>query len=182
MVAFQVMKKNPVVFKGKVFSVTQETVNEPGGVRVVREIIRHPGSSVVIAQNDAGELLLVSQYRYAARQKLWEVVAGRIDPGETPLAAARRELAEEAGYAAKRWTKLGVFYPSPGFMDERMWLYLAEELSPAHAEADPDERIVKRWFPRLHVDEMIRKGKIVDAKTVLCYFLSQPTQLTDIPF
>jgi ADP-ribose pyrophosphatase len=176
------MKKNPIVFRGKVFSVTQETVDEPGGVRAVREVVRHPGSAVVIAQNAAAELLLVSQYRYAARKKLWEVVAGRIDPGETPLAAARRELAEEAGYAAKRWTKLGVFYPSPGFMDERMWLYLAEELSPATAEADPDERIVKRWFTRMHVDKMIRRHQIVDAKTVLCYFLSEPTQLTDIPF
>jgi ADP-ribose pyrophosphatase len=129
---------------------------------------------VVIAQNAEGELLLISQYRYAARKKLWEVVAGRIDPGETPLAAARRELAEEAGYAAKQWTKLGVFYPSPGFMDERMWLYLAEGLSPATAEADPDERITKRWFPRLRVNDMIRRGQIVDAKTVLCYFLGAP--------
>jgi ADP-ribose pyrophosphatase len=172
MVAFQMMKKNPIVFRGQIFSVTQETVNEPGGVRAVREIIRHPGSSVVIARNAGGELLLVQQYRYAAKKKLWEAVAGRIDPGETPLAAARRELAEEGGYAAKRWTKLGVFYPSPGFMDERMWLYLAEELSPKTAEADADERISKRWFLRARVGEMIRRGQIVDAKTALCYFLT----------
>src|SRR5260221_1529471 len=106
MLAFPVeqMKKNPIVFCGKVFSVTQEAVHEPGGVRVVREIIRHPGSSVVIARNAASKLLLIRQYRYAARQRLWEVVAGRVDPGETPLDAARRELAEEAGLAAKRWT------------------------------------------------------------------------------
>ena len=174
MVAFQMMKKNPIVFRGQVFSVTQETVNEPGGVRVVREIIRHPGSSVVIARNEGGELLLISQYRYAARKKLWEVVAGRIDPGETPLTAARRELAEEAGYAAKRWTKLGVYYPSAGSMDERMWLYLAEGLSPATAEADPDERIQKRWFTRAQLAEMIRRGQLVDAKTALCYFLTAP--------
>jgi ADP-ribose pyrophosphatase len=171
MVAFQVMKKNPIVFRGRVFSVSRETVDEPGGVRVVREIIRHPGSSVVIPRNPAGDLLLIRQYRYAAKKKLWEVVAGRIDPGETPLAAARRELAEEAGLAAKRWTKLGSFYPSPGFLDERMWLYLAEGLSPAIAEADPDERIEKRWFTRAQVGTMIDANKIVDAKTLLCYFL-----------
>jgi ADP-ribose pyrophosphatase len=176
MVAFQMMKKNPIVFRGQIFSVTQETVNEPGGVRAVREIIRHPGSAVVIARNAAGELLLVHQYRYAAKKKLWEAVAGRIDPGETPLAAARRELAEEGGYAAKRWTKLGVFYPSPGFMDERMWLYLAEGLSPKTAEADPDERIQKRWFPRAQVGQMISRGQIVDAKTALCYFLTGPAE------
>jgi ADP-ribose pyrophosphatase len=174
MVAFQMMKKNSIVFQGQIFSVTQETVHEPGGVTAVREIIRHPGSSVVIARNAAGELLLVQQYRYAAKKKLWEAVAGRIDPGETPLAAARRELAEEGGYAAKRWTKLGVFYPSPGFMDERMWLYLAEELSPKTAEADADERISTRWFPRARVGEMIARGQIVDAKTALCYFLTAP--------
>jgi len=101
-------------------------------------------------------------------------VAGRIDPGETPLQAARRELAEEAGLAAKRWTKLGMFYPTPGFMDERMWLYLAEELTSAAAQADPDERISKKWFTRLQVGQMIDRGVIIDAKTLICYFLSGP--------
>jgi ADP-ribose pyrophosphatase len=172
MVAFQVMKKNPIVFRGQFFSVTRETVNEPGGVRALREIVHHPGSSVVVARNAAGEFLLVQQYRYAAKKKLWEAVAGKVDPGETPLATARRELAEEGGYAAKRWTKLGAFYPSPGFMDERMYLYLAEELSPKTADADPDERITTRWFPRATVGEMIARGQIVDAKTALCYFLT----------
>ena len=177
MVAFRYMKrktkkKSPVVFAGKVFSVTRKTVYEPGGVRVVREIVRHPGSSVVIARDARGKFLLIRQYRYAARQKLWEVVAGSVDPGETPLQAARRELAEEAGLAARKWTRLGVFLPSPGFMDERMWLYLAEELSPAVAEADPDERIRKRWFTRRQLGEMIRQGRIVDAKTALCCFLT----------
>jgi ADP-ribose pyrophosphatase len=160
-------------FQGKVFSVTRETVTEPGGVRAVREIIRHPGSSVVIARNDAGEYMLIRQYRYAARKSLWEAVAGRIDPGETPLKAARRELAEEAGLAAKRWTKLGVFYPSPGFMDERMWLYLAEGLSPATAECDEDERITRKWFTRKQFGAMVRKNQIVDAKTVLSFFLTE---------
>lgn len=164
--------KNKVVFRGKVFSVTQETVNEPGNVRVVRDIVRHPGSSVVLTRDDAGKLLLIRQYRHAARKKMWEVVAGRIDPGETPLQAAKRELAEEAGLAAKKWKQLGSFYPSPGFMDERMWLYLAEGLSPAIAEADPDERIVSRWFAPVEIHRMIVRGRIQDAKTALCYFLA----------
>ena len=113
------------------------------------------------------------QYRYAAKKYLWEAVAGRIDPSETPLQAARRELAEEGRLAAKRWTKLGVFYPSPGFMDERMWLYLAEDLSPATAECDPDERITVKWFTRAEMGKMIRENRIVDAKTVLSYFLTE---------
>ena len=167
------MKKKSIVFQGKVFSVTRETVAEPGGVCVVREIIRHPGSSVVIARNEAGEYLLIRQYRYAASKKLWEAVAGRIDPGETPLAAARRELAEEAGLAARRWKKLGVFYPSPGFMDERMWLYLAQNLSPATAECDEDERITRKWFTRAQFGAMVRHNRIVDAKTVLSFFLTE---------
>jgi len=177
------VKKKSLVFQGKVFSVTRETVNEPDGVRAVREIIRHPGSSVVIARNSAGEYLLIRQYRYAARKKLWEAVAGRIEigkepvgkkpPGETPLQAARRELAEEAGLAARRWKKLGVFYPSPGFMDERMWLYLAEDLSPSVAECDEDERITRKWFSREEFGAMVRKNQIVDAKTVLSFFLTE---------
>ena len=161
------------VFQGKVFDVTRETVAEPGGVRAVREIIRHPGSSVIIARNDAGQYPLIRQYRYAARKKLWEAVAGRIDPGETPLQAARRELAEEAGLAARRWKKLGVYYPSPGFMDERMWLYLAEELSPAFAECDVDERITRKWFTREEFGAMVRKNQIIDAKTALSFFLTE---------
>ncbi len=172
MVAFQVMKRNRVAFRGKVFSVTRETVGEPGGVRAVREIVRHPGSSVVIARDEQGRYQLVRQYRYSAKKSLWEAVAGRIDPGETPLQAARRELAEEGRLAARKWTKLGVYYPSPGFMDERMWLYLAEDLSPAEAQADEDERIYLKWFTRDELGRMVRTHRIVDAKTVLCYFLT----------
>ena len=167
-----VQKKKSVAFQGLVFSVTREMVREPGGVRALREIVRHPGSAVVIARDPQGRFLLVRQYRYAARQKLWEAVAGRIDAGETPLQAARRELTEEAGFSAQRWTKLGMFYPSPGFMDERMWLFLAEDLRPASAPCDPDERISKKWFSREDLTRLVRQRKIVDAKTIIAYFLT----------
>ena len=116
--------------------------------------------------------MLIRQYRYAAQKKLWEIVAGRIDPGETPLQAARRELAEEGSLAAKKWEKLGVFYPSPGFMDEKMWIYLAQGLTPSSAVCDPDERIECKWFTRAEVHQMIAKNQIVDAKTVLAVCLS----------
>ena len=167
------MKKPHLVFRGKVFSVSRDLTVEPGGVRVVREIVRHPGSVVVIPQDAQGRLLLIRQYRYAARRKMWEVVAGRIDAGEKPLQAARRELAEEAGLGARSWTRLGRFYPSPGFMDEIMWLYLARNLYSASAPGDPDERISKRWFRPARVGRMIRRGLLWDSKSALCYFLLQ---------
>jgi len=165
------MKKPHLVFLGKVFSVSRDLVVEPGGVRVVREIVRHPGSAVVIAQHQDGRVLLIRQYRFAAQRRMWEVVAGRIDGGEKPLDAARRELAEEAGLGARTWTPLGGFYPSPGFMDELMWLYLARDLYPAAATGDPDERIRKRWFTPEQVGRMIRGGRLWDSKSALCYFL-----------
>jgi ADP-ribose pyrophosphatase len=146
-------------------------VVEPGGVRAVREILRHPGSAVVVARRSNGDILLIRQYRHAAKAKLWEVVAGTLDPGESPRQTAERELAEEAGLGARRWKPLGCFYPSPGLMDERMWFYLAEDLVPRTAPADADERITRRWFPPAAVDRMIRRGTIRDAKTALALFL-----------
>ncbi len=146
---------------------------EPGGVRATREIVRHPGSAVVIVQDRRRRILLIRQYRFAARGKMWEVVAGRIDPGETPLQSARRELAEEVSLGARSWIPLGAFHPSPGFVDEVMWLYLARDLYPALAQADKDERISKQWFPPAQVGRMIRRGLIRDAKSALCYFLLQ---------
>lgn len=165
------MKKSKVVFRGRVFSVTREPAREPGGVRVVREVVRHPGSAVVVARREDGRLLLIRQFRFSAQKMLWEVVAGRVDAGESPLQAARRELAEEAGLGAAKWTLLGCFYPSPGFLDERMWLFLASGLRRETLPPDADERISKRWFSPREVGVMIRRGRIQDAKTALCYFL-----------
>ncbi len=166
------MKKSKVVFRGKVFSVTREEAREPGGVRATRDVVRHPGSAVVLAEREDGRLLLIRQFRFPAQKKMWEVVAGRIDEGETPLEAARRELAEEVSLGAAEFKLLGCFYASPGFMDERMWLYLARGLRRHALPPDVDERISKRWFTRREFGEMIREGRIVDAKSTLCYFLS----------
>jgi len=171
------MKKPNVVFRGKVFSVSRDLSVEPGGVRATREVVRHPGSAVVIVQKEDGRLLLIRQFRFSAGQKIWEVVAGRIDPGEGPLDAARRELAEEVSLGARTWTSLGAYYPSPGFVDEVMWLYLARNLYPASAPPDKDERINKRWFSAAQVGRMIRQGLIRDAKSALCYFLLQQRRL-----
>src|ERR1044071_5744677 len=117
--------KSRVTFRGPLFYVTSELVQEPAGIRARRDIIRHPGSVVILAVDDATaavepRVLLIRQYRYAANRYLWELPAGRVDPGETELTAARRELLEETGYTAMRWNRVLKFYASPGFLDETM--------------------------------------------------------------
>ena len=163
--------KSKLLFRGRVFSVTCEEVVEPGGVQVTREVVRHAGSAVVIPQRDDGRLLLIRQFRLPSRGFLWEAVAGRLDAGESPLDAARRELAEEAGLGARQWASLGFFYPSPGYVDERMWLFLARGLRRVPARPEPDERIRKRWFRPQEIGAMVHRGLIHDAKTIIGYFL-----------
>jgi len=160
----------------KIFHVTEEHVVEPGGVEAQRAVVRHGPSAVVIAV-DAGErVLLVRQFRFPAGGRLWELPAGRVNPGETPLAAARRELLEETGYRARRWKKLLAFYPSPGYVTERMHLYLARGLEPGEARPDDDERIRCRWFSRRELAAWLRSGRIVDGKTLVGLLLWERTR------
>ena len=163
------------VFQGRVFSVTSDDVEEPGGVRVRRDMVRHPGSVVVMAVDNSrprGEklLLLERQYRYAADARLWEVPAGRIDPGESQLAAAKRELLEETGFTGTEWQRALRFYPSPGFLDEVMHLFLARGLKKGKARPEDDERITVRFFPLQQAIRMAMSGKIIDGKTLASIF------------
>jgi ADP-ribose pyrophosphatase len=114
--------------------------------------------------------LLVRQYRLPAGRLLWEIPAGSIDPGEKPLQTAKRELKEETGYRAKKWKKLISFYPSPGFLTEKMTIYLATGLTAGEATPMGDERIETRWFKAKEVEAAIEAGEILDAKTMLGYF------------
>jgi ADP-ribose pyrophosphatase len=171
-----VRKKNSVrvissktVFRGRVFSVVTDQVAEPNGVIAQRDVIRHPGSIVVLALDESGSgprILLERQYRYAANAYLWELPAGRIDEGETKLAAAKRELLEETGFTARKWTHALHFYASPGFLDETMDVYLAEKLTAGQAQPEDDERIITRLVPLEQVVRMVMSGKIIDAKTM----------------
>lgn len=157
------------VFKGKVFNVVSDQVNEPDNVNVRRDVIRHPGSVVVLAvdeSQDGPKVLLERQYRYAADTRLWELPAGRIDPGESILEAARRELLEETGFTASKWQPAMRFYVSPGFLDEVMHVYLARGLQRGAAQPEDDERISLRFFPLKQAVEMSLSGKIQDAKTI----------------
>jgi ADP-ribose diphosphatase len=161
------------VYTGKVFGIRRDEVIEPTGVRTTREMITHPGSVVVLPVLPDGRVLLIQQYRYAARQYLWELVAGRMDPGETPLQAAARELKEETGYSAKRLKIFLEFFPTPGFLEEKMYLLLAEGLTPGKAEPEEDEKIVARPYTHKQLDEMLRKKQLRDAKTIagILYYL-----------
>jgi ADP-ribose pyrophosphatase len=157
-------------YKNDLFSVTQDHVVDPDGFEIHRAVVQHHGSAVMMAVDAHKRILLVRQYRVPARDYLWELPAGRLDKGETPLQAARRELIEETGYRAKHWKKLVMFYPSPGFVAEKMTIFLATGLTAGRATPMEDERIEARWFTAKELDQSIRSGKIVDGKTMLGYF------------
>ncbi len=157
------------VFRGRVFHVTRDKLKEPNGITAIREVIRHSGSVVVLAVDHSGaepRVLLERQYRYAARDYMLELPAGRIDPGEQPLNAGKRELLEETGYTARKWTKALFFYPSPGFLEETMTVFLAENLKPGIAQPEADEMIEYRLYPLSAVLRLIKIGKIRDGKTI----------------
>jgi ADP-ribose pyrophosphatase len=158
-----------VTYRGPVFWVTTDQVVEPGGLRVRRDLIHHSGSVVVLAVNESGSvphILLERQYRHAAGDYLWELPAGRIDPGENELEAARRELLEETGYTAARWRRILKFYASPGFMAETMAIFLATGLRKGTAQPEEDEVIYKRLVPLPVAVRMAVGGTIRDAKTI----------------
>jgi ADP-ribose pyrophosphatase len=161
------------IYEGPVFGLRRDEVIEPSGVRAIREVITHPGSGVVLPVLPDKKILLIQQYRHATRQYLWELVAGRIDAGETPKAAAARELIEETGYRAKRFRVFLDVFPTPGFLEERMFLLLAEGLTAGEAEPEEDEKIISRAYKPKELEEMIRHGKLHDAKSIaglLFYF------------
>jgi ADP-ribose pyrophosphatase len=175
--------KSRVTYRAPVFYVTSETVREPSGVTARRDIVRHPGSVVVLGvlrSEQEPRVLLERQYRYAAEKVMWELPAGRIDPGESPLEAAKRELIEETGYRARKWAKAMFFYVSPGFLDETMTIYLADGLTPGKATPEDDEVIHTTLVPLSKAIGMVMSGKIRDAKTIagLLWF-SKKMQMLD---
>jgi ADP-ribose pyrophosphatase len=159
------------VLKNNLFTVVDEVAHDSSGFEIHRNIVRHPGSAVMFVVDEKERILLVKQYRLPAEKDLWEIPAGRIDHGETALQAAKRELREETGYVAKKWTKLISYWASPGYVSEKMNLFLALELTEGKQEPMEDERIVIGWFSRKQIADWIEASKIEDGKTLIGYFL-----------
>ncbi len=166
--------RSEVAYEGPLFKVMKEEVREPNGHVTHRDVIRHNGSVVILAMDDAGKgrrkdplVIMERQYRHAAGQYLWELPAGKIEPGEERLAGAKRELAEETGYAAARWTELVRYFASPGFLGEWMQVYLAEELTAGTAQPEADETLEIYPLPLSQVEALIAGGQILDGKTLI---------------
>lgn len=161
-----------LAYKGKVFSVYSDKVEEPGGFINTRDVIRHNGSIVILAVDESKdprdpEVIMERQYRHAAGQLLLELPAGRIEPGEAPLAAAKREMIEETGYRAKRWTHLTKYFASPGFLGESMNIYLARDISEGKAQPEADEQIEVIRIKLSELLKMIAADKVHDGKTLI---------------
>lgn len=156
-----------VVYDGRVLSLHVDEVEEPGGVRATREVVRQRGSVATLAVSADDRVILVRQYRYAVDDALWELPAGRIDPGETPEQGARRELMEEVGLEAGVVEPLATFYTTPGFCDELMHVFRATELRQVPPRPEDDERIEPRWFGLDEALAMIERGEIREGKTLV---------------
>ena len=167
---FEVLSSK-VAYDGPLFRVLREEVQEPGNKTVSRDIIRHNGSVVILAVVDSAKrdplIVMERQYRHAAGQYLWEIPAGKMDEGEERLAAAKRELIEETGYRAKKWTKLVRYFASPGFLGEWMQIFLAEELTAGEAAPEEDELLEVVLVPLSEILNKIDEGKILDGKTLV---------------
>jgi len=159
------------VYSGRVLNLDIDTVSFPDGATGELEMVRHSGASAVVPVFTASaadpEILLIRQFRHAADGPIWEIPAGRLDPGETPEACAARELTEETGEHAGRLTRLATFYTTPGFTDERIHLFVARDLVRGEHRREADEFIETRRISLSRALEMIRTGEIVDGKTIV---------------
>lgn len=158
------------LYRGRIIDLGIEAVELPNRQQVSLEIVRHPGGAVIAAIDDRSQICLLYQYRHATGGFIWEVPAGKIDSGEAPLATAQRELQEEAGILAEQWSELGVIYSTPGFCDERLHLYLAQNLTLTSHSPQSDEDIQVRWLAFTEALEWACTGQIQDAKTLVVLF------------
>lgn len=154
------------IYKGRIVDLRMERVDLPNGESIELEIVRHAEAAAVVALHDDEQVTLIHQYRHAVGGYIWEVPAGILNPGEEPLAGAARELAEETGLRAKNWTSLGTFLSTPGFCDERLYLYLASDLTDGDATPESDEVIRVHKVPFARALEMVQSSQIEDGKSV----------------
>ena len=165
---FRVLKST-VIYRGRCIRLLKDRlrVGALPGKETVRELVEHPGAAVILPFADKDHILLLRQFRYAAKGDLWEIPAGTLEKGEAPLACARRELEEETGFKAGRWRLLTRFYPAPGISDEYMSLYEARGLVRGKTNLDHDEWLRCECVPFQKALRMVRTGRIEDAKTIV---------------
>ncbi|MBK1720370.1 NUDIX domain-containing protein [Thiocystis violacea] len=161
-----ILKREPI-YQGKVIDVAVETVELPDGSLVDLEMVRHPGGAAAVALDEQERVCLLRQYRHASGGWLWELPAGRIDPGETHFSTAKRELAEEAGLEAEDWTDLGLMHSSPGIFNEIIYLWLARGLTSLPHEHEHGEVIEIHWMPLNQALDWCNDGTITDGKTLI---------------
>lgn len=155
------------IYKGKVVQLQECDVRLPNGRSSVREVVRHPGAVAILVEPNANELLLVSQFRYAPDEVLLELPAGKVEPGESTMESATRELEEETGFQAQQLYPVFEFFTSPGFADERIFLYYATDLIAGETNLDEDEFVLVRSYSRDELLEKLNDGSIRDAKTLI---------------
>lgn len=161
------------IFKGAVFTVERDRLREESGSEIVREIIRHTGGAGCLPLFADGRVALVKQYRHPARQELLEIPAGKIEAGESPVECAAREIEQEIGFRAGRIELLADFYSTPGFCEERLYVYLATELTPAEQNLDHDEFVEVVYLPLADAVAMAERNEIEDSKTIIALLLAQ---------
>jgi ADP-ribose pyrophosphatase len=160
------------IYEGKIFDVAVERVTLPNGATKNREVLRHPGAAAMVPLLDDGNVILVKQYRHAVGGYIWEIPAGTLEPDEDPVTCAQRELIEEIGYEAGRLEKMTEILPAPGYTDERIHIFLTTGLSSAQQNLEDDEVLDVESVPLEKAVEMIRSGKIQDAKSIVGLLLT----------
>jgi ADP-ribose pyrophosphatase len=155
------------IYRGRILNLRLDTVMLPNQTEAQREVVEHPGAVAVVVRNDDNRYILIRQHRYPVKETIWEIPAGKLERGEDPLVCAKRELAEETGLTAGVWRHLSTFYTTPGFSDEIMYLYLAEDLKEESRSPDDDEFIETEEFTGAQLREMIVNNTIKDAKTLV---------------
>ena len=153
------------VYNGKIINLRKDKVTLPNGNKADREVVEHPGGVCVVPLTEDGYVYMVRQFRYPYGEALLEIPAGKLDKGEYPLACGKRELSEETGAVAEEYTFLGKLYPSPGYVDEIIYMYLAGKLTVLSANPDDDEFLEVEKIPLKKVVDMIMNNEITDSKT-----------------
>jgi ADP-ribose pyrophosphatase len=161
------------VYSGRIIEVSTERLLYANGREYDLDFVRHPGAAAVVAVDGAGRVCLVRQYRHGVTDFLWEIPAGKLDAGEAPQLCAVRELAEETGVTARRWTPLGTFLPAPGIFTEVIHLYLARDLVLGAPAPDADEELEVQWLPLTDAIGMVLRGEWNDGKTALGLWRAQ---------